>query len=50
MADLFLRASGAPALTWGASLPTADARARYLAAVRAADGRDFKPLLDFIRL
>lgn len=50
MADLFLRASGAPALTWGASLPTADARARYLAAVRAADGHDFKPLLDFIRL
>ena len=50
MADLFLRAKGAPALTWGASLPAADARARYLAAVRAADGRDFAPLLDFIYL
>lgn len=50
MADLFLRARGAPALTWGASLPATDARARYLAAVRAADGHDLAPLLDFIRL
>ncbi|MGY0620242.1 mobile mystery protein B [Lysobacter sp. A378] len=50
MADLFLRAKGAPALSWGASLPVADARARYLAAVRAADEHDFSPLLDFIRL
>lgn len=50
MADLFLRARGAPAPTWGASLPAADARARYLAAVRAADGHDMAPLLDFIRL
>lgn len=50
MADLFLRARNAPALTWGASLPAADARARYLKAVRAADGHDFAPLLDFIRL
>ncbi|MGY0558511.1 mobile mystery protein B [Lysobacter sp. A421] len=50
MADLFLRAKGAPALSWGASLPAADVRARYLAAVRAADEHDFSPLLDFIRL
>lgn|SRR5690554_8074528 len=50
MADLFLRARNAPALTWGTSLPAADARERYLAAVRAADGHDFAPLLDFIRL
>lgn len=50
MADLFLRARRAPALTWGASLPPAEARDRYLAAVRAADGHDFAPLLDFIRL
>jgi Fic-DOC domain mobile mystery protein B len=50
MADLFLRARGAPTLTWGASLPAADARARYLAAVRAADGHDFAPLLNVIRL
>ena len=50
MADLFLRAQNAPALTWGASLPAADARNRYLAAVRAADGHDFAPLLEFIRL
>jgi Fic-DOC domain mobile mystery protein B len=50
MADLFLRAKGVPALTWGASLPPANARARYLAAVRAADAHDFEPLLAFIRL
>lgn len=50
MAGLFLRAKGAPALSWGASLPAADVRARYLAAVRAADGHDFGPLLDFIRV
>lgn len=50
MADLFLRARGTPALTWGASLPAADARACYLAALRAADGHDFDPLLDVIRL
>lgn len=49
MADLFLRAKGAPALTWGASLPPANARARYLAAVRAADEHDFAPLLEFVR-
>lgn len=50
MADLFLRANKAPALTWGASLPAAEARARYLAAVRAGDQHDFGPLLAFIRL
>src|SRR5690606_17577753 len=50
MADLFLRARRAPALTWGASLPPVEARDRYLAAVRAADGHDFTPLLAFIRL
>ena len=50
MADLFLRSKAAPALTWGASLPAADARARYLAAVRAADGHDFSPLLEVIHL
>ena len=50
MSDIFLRANGAPALTWGASLPAAEARLRYLAAVRAADGHDFGPLLDVIRL
>lgn len=49
LADLFLRAKGAPALTWGASLPVTEARMRYLAAVRAADGHDFGLLLDFIR-
>lgn len=50
MADLFLRAREMPALTWGASLPLAEARAGYLAAVRAADAHDFAPLLGFIRL
>ncbi len=50
MADLYLRANNAPALTWGASLPPAEARARYLSAIRAADGHDFVPLLEFIRI
>lgn len=50
IADLFLRARGAPAPTWGASLPVTDARARYLAAVRAADAHDFGPLLGFMRM
>lgn len=50
MGDLLLMSSGKPALAWGAGLPPAEARARYIAAVRAADGHDFRPLLDFIRL
>jgi Fic-DOC domain mobile mystery protein B len=46
--DVVLRAHGQALFTWGAVQPQG-ARARYLAALRAADGGDFKPLLDFVR-
>lgn len=51
MADLYLKAAGEPALTWGAGcgLPADAIRARYLAAVRAADGHDLAPLIAFAR-
>lgn len=51
MGDLFLRAHGAPGFTWGgATLPPEQARVKYLAAVRAADGHDFAPLMTLVRL
>lgn len=49
-ADLFLRANGAPPFPMGAAtLPPAEARARYLEAIRAADAHDLTPLLAFVR-
>ncbi len=50
-ADALLRAHGAPAFTWGgAHLANAgDARVRYIAALRAADGGNADPLLAFVR-
>jgi Fic-DOC domain mobile mystery protein B len=51
MTDTLLRHNGADAFTWGgANLKAAgDARDRYLAALRAADGGDYAPLLAFVR-
>jgi Fic-DOC domain mobile mystery protein B len=51
MTDLLLAANGAEPFTWGrGDLEHAgEARARYLAALRAADARDFAPLLAFVR-
>lgn len=51
MTDLLMQRLGQPALTWGGgSLLTAgDTRKAYLGALRAADGRDYQPLLKFAR-
>lgn len=51
MADLYLASQGALPFSWGANLRLAshDVRMRYLDAVRAADARDFAPLMAFVR-
>lgn len=49
VADIVVAAGGGAALTWGAGANLVAAgkiRGLYLAAVRAADGRDFGPLLE----
>ncbi len=50
-ADLLLVSLGRPRFTWGRiNLVDANAtRQRYVAALRAADGNDFTPLLEFVR-
>ena len=49
--DLLLIAQHAPAFTWGSVslVDTSEARAVYVAALRAADGHDLGPLLAFVR-
>ena len=51
MADLLLVLNGARRFTWGAATraPEADARARYIEALRAADRRDYGLLFAFVR-
>lgn len=51
MADLLLAQHGAPRFTWGAGNLVADGevRQRYLVALRAADAKDYGPLLAFVR-
>lgn len=51
MADLLLVQHGEPRFSWGAGNLVADGevRQRYLAALRAADGKDYGPLLAFVR-
>jgi Fic-DOC domain mobile mystery protein B/predicted DNA-binding mobile mystery protein A len=52
LTDLILaQAYGRPRFTWGnaSTLSAAEARKRYRETLRLADGRDFKPLLDFVR-
>ena len=48
MADWLLRQWGEAPFSWGSALPIAEARDQYLAALRAADGRDFGLLLEFL--
>lgn len=50
-ADLLLVQHGAARFTWGIGNLVVDGevRQRYLAALRAADGRDYTPLLAFVR-
>jgi Fic-DOC domain mobile mystery protein B len=52
MADVLGMKSGRPAFTWGSSclVEPGQARARYLGALRTADGGDIHPLLEFARL
>jgi Fic-DOC domain mobile mystery protein B len=50
MADLFLALNGAPRFEWGADLVRdSDPRREYIAALRAADARDFRPLLKLLK-
>jgi Fic-DOC domain mobile mystery protein B len=51
MADLILFNLGRPRFSWGSAdlYGKGDARERYLAALRAADRADVKPLLEFVR-
>jgi Fic-DOC domain mobile mystery protein B len=51
MADLLLVQQGAERFSWGAAnlVAEGDARRRYLDALRAADARDYGPLLAFVR-
>ncbi|MHB1332783.1 MAG: mobile mystery protein B [Sulfuriferula sp.] len=49
--DLLLVALGRPHFTWGRTnlIDAGETRHAYVAALRAADGRDIKPLLEFVR-
>lgn len=51
-ADLVVTRLGAPRFTWGriSLIDPGEARNRYVAAQRAADGHDIEPLLAFARL
>jgi Fic-DOC domain mobile mystery protein B len=51
MGDLLLVANGATRFTWGAGdlFSENETRQRYLDALRAADAKDFGPLLSFVR-
>jgi len=51
LADLLLVQHGTPRFTWGAGNLIADGevRERYLAALRAADRKDYGPLVAFVR-
>ncbi|AMP02411.1 fic/DOC family protein [Collimonas pratensis] len=49
--DCFLRYCGVQPFTWGSVnlVDASDTRAAYIAALRAADNRDYGPLLAFVR-
>lgn len=51
MTDVLLRENGAEPFDWGDSdlVASGEVRDRYIAALRAADGRDYSPLQDFVR-
>ena len=50
-ADLLLAALGRPRFSWGRThlVNPGDTRQTYVAALRAADARDIRPLLEFVR-
>lgn len=49
--DVFLARNGAEPFTWGAGelVAASDVRDRYIAALRAADQRDYRALMEFVR-
>ena len=49
--DVLLRINGAERFSWGSGNLNNDntVRDRYIAALRAADGRNYKPLFKFVR-
>jgi Fic-DOC domain mobile mystery protein B len=51
MADLLIEQRGGPPFSWGSAdlVAIGDVRARYVAALRAADRHDLVPLLEFVR-
>jgi len=51
IADAVLFREGRPRFTWGSAnlVETGDVRRRYIMALRAADGHDIRPLLEFVR-
>ncbi|OGA00636.1 MAG: cell filamentation protein Fic [Betaproteobacteria bacterium RIFCSPLOWO2_02_67_12] len=51
MTDLLLVGNGAPRFSWGAGdlIHEGEVRSRYIAALQAADQRDYGPLLRFAR-
>lgn len=51
VADALLAKEGAPRFTWGRDslYANGEVRRRYIAALRAADGHDTGPLLEFVR-
>jgi len=51
LTDLLLVRNGAPRFSWGAAdlIHEGDVRSRYIAALQAADRRDYGPLLKFAR-
>ena len=50
MTDLLLLSRGSDPFSWGRTdlVQASDTRARYIGALRAADGGDFEPLLEFV--
>lgn len=52
MADMLMVHFGERRFDWGATslASDGDVRARYISALRAADGHDIRPLLDFLRI
>jgi len=51
MTDLLLEEHGAPRFSWGQNSSEAaeTIRQQYIAALRAADGKDYQPLFNFVR-
>lgn len=47
--DLYLLQRSAPEFSWGSGLLGAEHRTAYLHALRAADGYDYGPMMDFVR-